>query len=325
MRVLFIGGTGNLSLACTARALELGMELVHANRGNATAPEGVQSIRVDIRNADAVQAAFRDERFDAVVDFIAFTPQHAEQDIRIFGERTAHYLFISSASAYQKPVVHLPVTESTPLANPFWEYARNKQAAEERLFQEWRTNGFPVTVVRPSHTYSDGWFPTTFGHDFTVPQRMLDGKPVVVHGDGSSLWTITHVTDFAVGLVGLLGHPGAIGRAVHITGQEAPSWDQIHRSIGMALGVEPRIVHVTSEQIAAVDPEFGAGLLGDKRYSMLFDNSLICSLVPPFRQTISFAEGMHRSAASAKGNPALRTVRPEINALIDRLLKAVGA
>jgi nucleoside-diphosphate-sugar epimerase len=325
MRVLFIGGTGNLSLACTARAQELGMKLVHANRGNTPPPAGVQSVQVDIRNADAVQAAFGDEEFDAVVDFIAFTPEHVEQDIRIFGGRTAHYLFISSASAYQKPVVHLPVTESTPLANPFWEYARNKQAAEERLFHEWWTNGFPVTVVRPSHTYSDGWFPTSFGHDFTVPQRMLDGKPIAVHGDGSSLWTITHVADFAVGLVGLLGHPGAIGRAVHITGQEAPSWDQIHRSIGMALGVEPQIVHATSEQIAAVDPEFGAGLLGDKRYSMLFDNSLIRSLVPGYRQTISFAEGMHRSAAAANSNPALRSVRPEINALIERVLEAVGA
>jgi nucleoside-diphosphate-sugar epimerase len=225
---------------------------------------------------------------------------------------------------YHKPVRNHVITESTPAFNPYWEYSRQKIACEEILREEYVRTGFPVTIVRPSHTYSIGWFPTTFGSpDFTYPQRMLDGKPIVVHGDGLSLWTITHADDFAKAFVGLLGHPGAIGETFHITGDEALSWDEIHLTIGRALGVEPRIVHVPSEVIARFDPDTGAGLLGDKRYSVIFDNTKIKRLVPGYQATITFAEGMRRSARWIEEHPDRKRIVGSINDLTDRLIAAM--
>jgi nucleoside-diphosphate-sugar epimerase len=263
--------------------------------------------------------------FDAVVDWIAFTPEHIRTDLDLFRDKSDQYVFISSASVYHKPVRNHVITESTPAYNPYWRYSQNKIACEQLLWKEYAENGFPMTIVRPSHTYSDGWFPTTFGKDFTYPQRMLDGKPIVVHGDGSSLWTITHTDDFAKGFTGLLGHPGAIGETFHITGDEQLSWDEIHRAIGRAVGAEPEIVHVPSEIIARFDPDVGAGLLGDKQFSVVFDNAKIKRYVPGFQATIPFWEGMRRSMRWVRENPDRKVIDEETNALVDRIIGAMSA
>jgi nucleoside-diphosphate-sugar epimerase len=323
MKVLFIGGTGNLSTDCTHRALEKGMEVWHLNRGNAAAPKGVTCLRADVRDELAAARALGAQRFDAVVDFVAFTKAHVEEDVRLFRGKTAQFVFISSASAYRKPPVHYVITESTPLANPYWQYSREKIECEELLKEEWAARGFPLTIVRPSHTYCSKWMPTAFGSsDFTVPARMLEGRRVVVHGDGQSLWTLTHTRDFAVGLVGLLGHPAAIGEAVQITGDEALTWDSIHMTIAAALGVEPKIVHVPSDFIAKVDPERGPHFLGDKTYSAVFDCSKLKRLVPEFRTTVSFQEGMRESAAWFMADPARCGIDPGIEASIEAILAA---
>jgi nucleoside-diphosphate-sugar epimerase len=325
MKVLFIGGTGNLSTDCTIRALAKGMEVWHLNRGrqSGNVPEGVVSRNADVRDETAARRALDGETFDAVVDFIAFTKPHIEEDLRLFRDRTGQFVFISSASAYRKPPVHHVITESTPLANPYWKYSQDKIACERLLEEEGRTSGFPFTIIRPSHTYSSRWMPTAFSSsDFTVPKRMMDGRRVVVHGDGQSLWTITHSRDFAVGLVGLLGNPAAIGEAVQITGEEALTWDAIHAIIARALGVEPKIVHIPSDFIAQVDPEHGPHFLGDKTYSALFDCSKLKRLVPEFRQTVSFQEAMRESAAYYMADPKRQIVDPELDAAIDRILAA---
>jgi nucleoside-diphosphate-sugar epimerase len=325
MKVLFIGGTGNLSHDCTLRALAKDMEVWHLNRGStaAEAPPGVVRLRADIRDEAAASRALDGERFDAVVDFVAYTRGHIEEDIRLFRGRTRQFMFISSASAYRKPPVHHVISESTPLVNPFWQYSRDKIEGERRLEAEARETGFPYTVVRPSHTYGSHMIPTAFGSaDFTVPKRLLDGRRVIVHGDGQSLWTLTHSRDFAVGLVGLLGNPAAIGEAVQITGDEALTWDAIHATIAVALGVEPKIVHVPSDFIAAADPDRGAHFLGDKTYSALFDCSKLKRLVPEFRTTVSFQEGMRESVAWYLADPSRQKVDPTIDVLIDRILAA---
>jgi len=325
MKVLFVGGTGNLSGDCTARALSKGMEVWHLNRGRKgrEPPRGVRSLRADVRDEAAADSVLGRERFDAVVDFVAFAREHVEEDIRLFRDRTSQYMFISSASAYRKPPVHHVISESTPLVNPIWKYARDKIECERRLEEELGANGFPYTVVRPSHTYSSEWMPTPFGSaGFTVPRRMLDGRRVIVHGDGQSLWTLTHARDFAVGLVGLLGNPAAIGEAVQITGDEALTWDAIHATIAAAIGAEPRVVHIPSDFIAAADPERGPNFLGDKTYSALFDCSKLKRLVPEFRTTVSFREGMRESAAWFMADPARQKADPKVDASIDAILAA---
>lgn len=326
MKVLFIGGTGNISTSCTHDALARGIELYHLNRGSAKGrvPDGVQTIIGDIRKPEEVRKLIDGMRFDAVVDWIAFTPDHIQADLDLFRNKTDQFVFISSASVYHKPVRHHVITESTPAYNPFWRYSQNKIACEELLWKEYTGHGFPMTIVRPSHTYSTGWFPTTFGKDYTYPQRMLDGKPIVVHGDGSSLWTITHTDDFAKGFNGLLGHPQAIGETFHITADEALSWDEIHRAIAAAIGVEAKIVHVPSEVIARFDENVGPGLVGDKQHSVVFDNAKIKRYVPGFKATIPFWEGMRRSVAWTEANPeAKKQTDAGTNELVDRLIAAV--
>jgi nucleoside-diphosphate-sugar epimerase len=325
MKVLFIGGTGNLSLDCTLRALSEGMEVWHLNRGTRSdeAPAGVVALRADVRDEEAARRVLGSERFDAVVDFVAFTRGQVEEDIRLFRDRTRQFVFISSASAYRKPPVHHVITESTPLENPFWKYSRDKIECERLLEEEGRASGFPYTIVRPSHTYCSRWMPTAFGStDFTVPKRMLDGRRVIVHGDGQSLWTLTHSRDFAVGLAGLLGNPAALGEAVQITGDEALTWEAIHATIAMAIGASPRIVHVPSDFIAAVDPERGAHFLGDKSYSAVFDCSKLKRLVPGFRATVSFSQGMRESAAWYLADPSRHRTDAALDAAIDAILAA---
>jgi nucleoside-diphosphate-sugar epimerase len=325
MRVLFIGGTGNISTACTRRALEHGLEVFHLNRGSRPekVPPGVVTLRADIRDREGAGRVLAGLTFDVVVNWLGFTPDQVEADLALFRERTAQYVFISSASAYRKPLPHPVITESTPVGNPYWEYARNKIACERVLERAWEAEGFPFTVVRPSHTYDDGWIPTCFGsRDYTVARRMLDGKAIVVHGDGQSLWTLTHASDFACGFVGLLGNPAALGQVFHITSDESLTWDAIHAAIGRALGIRPSIVHVPSEFIAAVCPERGAALLGDKTHTVIFDNAKIKRYVPGFRTEVSFVEGIRRSIAWFDGHPGAKTVDPKIDAEYEAVLAA---
>ena len=322
MKVLFIGGTGIISSACSPLAIARGLELTLLNRGKSHRPptEGARILEADVRNADSVRQVLGNEKFDAIVDWIAFTPEHIETDLSLFTGRTDQYIFISSASAYQTPPARLPVTEDTPLDNPFWKYSRDKIACENRLMEAHRKEGFPVTIVRPSHTYDQTMIPLS--GRYSPIARMKAGKPIVIHGDGSSLWTLTHHTDFARGFVGLLGHPKAIGEAFHITADFYLSWDRIAHELAAALGVEAKIVHVPSETIAAHDPNLGAGLLGDKTHSMIFDNSKVRALVPDFDCRITFAEGAKEIIAWHEADPKRQSLDPKFDDLTDRLIAA---
>jgi nucleoside-diphosphate-sugar epimerase len=321
LKVLFIGGSGVISTSCTRQAVDAGMDVYLLNRGRNNlrpVPEGVTTLIADSRDKQAVLDATAGHIFDCVVSWVNFTPEQVKQDIEIFAGRTRQYVFISSASAYQTPPTHMPVLESTPLRNPFWEYSRNKIACEDLLTAAYRAEGFPVTIVRPSHTYDETLVP--FDGGWTVVDRMRAGRPVIVPGDGTSLWTITHSRDFARGFVGLLGNTCAIGEAVHITSQEAPSWNQIYAQIAEAAGVpDPVLVHVASESIAEADPEWGAGLLGDKSHTMIFDNAKIRSFVPGFAARIPFSQGAREMIAWHDADPGRRIVDPRMDALMDRL------
>jgi nucleoside-diphosphate-sugar epimerase len=323
MKVLFVGGTGIISSACSKLALEKGFELYLLNRGESfrPIPAGAKVLEGDIRNVEGALAALGEYTFDAVVDWVAFTPEHIETDLVLFRGRTRQFIFISSASAYQTPPGHLPITESTPLDNPFWEYSRKKIACEERLMQAYREEKFPITVVRPSHTYDATLLP--FHGGYTNVARMRQDKPVIVHGDGTSLWTLTHNTDFAVGLVGLLGNPHAIGDTFHITSDEWLSWNQIYTLLAKAAGVVPHLVHVPSELIAAFDPEWGPGLLGDKSHSMIFDNSKIRRLVPDFRPCIPFWQGAREIIAWYDAHPEFQVVDLVFDALQEKIITAI--
>ena len=320
-RTLFIGGTGVISSACVARALEAGHEVTVVNRGSKSErplPDGVEVLHADIRDPESVHAALGERSFDVAAEFLAFTPEHIATDFELFEGRVGQYVFISSASAYQTPPSRLPVTESTPLRNPFWQYSRDKIACEELLIEAYRERGFPITIVRPSHTYDRTMIPT-HGR-WTDLARMRRGAPVVVHGDGSSRWTITHNTDFAIAFVGLLGRPEAVGDDFHITSDEAPTWDQIYGYLAEALGVEADLVHVASESIAAVVPELGPGLLGDKAHSMQFDNGKIKALVPEFRATVPFARGAGEIVEWYLADPSRQRVDPDLDEVFDRLV-----
>jgi nucleoside-diphosphate-sugar epimerase len=325
MKVLFLGGTGVISSACSRLAVSRGIELVLLNRGQTARPipEGVRVLQGDVRDRASMARALGDATFDVVVNWLGFTPEHVEADLERFRGRTGQYVFISSASAYQKPLSSLPITESTPLDNRFWAYSRNKIACEERLIQAYREEGFPITIVRPSHTYDRTMVPL-LGH-YTAIDRMRKGKKVVVHGDGTSLWVLTHHQDFARGFVGLLGNAHAIGHAVHITSDQVLTWNQIYTVVAQAAGVEPQIVHVPSDLIAAFDPEVGAGLLGDKAHSVIFDNTKIKRLVPDFAATIPFSQGAREIVAWFDADPARQVVDRQANDLFDRIIAAYGA
>jgi len=320
MKVLFVGGTGIISSACSRLAIERGMELYHLNRGKTSRPipDSVIRLKGDVRNRASYKAALGEHHFEVVVQWIAFTPDQIEQDIDVLRGRVGQYLFISSASAYQTPPANLPVTESAILDNPFWEYSRNEIACEEKLVDAYRREKFPMTIVRPSHTYDSTLFPTHGG--YTVLDRMLKGKPVVVHGDGTSLWTLTHHEDFAVGLVGLLGNSRATGDTFHVTSDEWLSWNQIYNEIARAAGVEAKLVHIPSEVIARYDQEWGDGLLGDKAHSMIFDNAKIRRLVPDFNPKISFAEGARQIVDWHLADEARQVVDPVFDALNDQMI-----
>ena len=323
MKVLFIGGTGIISSACSELAVQRGIELYLLNRGQSVRQPvaGARILQGDIRQPESVPAALGELSFDAVVEWVAYTPGHVQEDVELFRGRTGQYIFISSASAYHTPPLFLPVTESTPLHNPFWQYSRDKAACEALLREAYRGEGFPVTVVRPSHTYDQTLFP--FHGGYTSVARMRAGKKVVVHGDGTSLWTLTHHRDFAVGLVGLLGNPHAEGDIFHITSDEWLSWNQIYEIVAHAAGVEPQLVHVPSDLIAAFDPGWGASLSGDKAHSMIFDNSKIRRLVPDFQPRIPFWQGAREIIAWYDADSARQVVDPSFDALQDRLISAI--
>jgi nucleoside-diphosphate-sugar epimerase len=326
MKILFIGGTGVISSACSRLALERGLELYLLNRGQTMSrpsPAGAKVLRGDIRAPDSVKEALADQTFDVVVNWIAYTPDHIETDLELFRGRAGQYIFISSASAYQTPPASLPVTESTPLDNPYWAYSQAKIACEERLVRAYREEKFPMTIVRPSHTYDRTKIPLHGG--YTSIGRMRQGKKVIVHGDGTSLWVLTHHEDFAKAFVGLLGNSRAIGEAFHITSDEVLNWNQIYQIMAQAAGVEAQLVYVPSDLIAAFDPKWGAGLLGDKTQSMIFDNSKIKRLVPDFAATIPFARGAEEIMAWYDADPARQVVDEAWDRMMDRILAAYEA
>ena len=324
MKVLFIGGTGTISSACTRLALEQGVELYLFNRGQTSTdlPAGAHLIQGDINNRDEAEALLKGHTFDAVVDWIAFGVEQVERDIELFSGRTGQYVFISSASAYQKPVAHYRIDEGTPLANPFWEYSRKKIACEDRLMREYRDNGFPITIVRPSHTYSPSRLPTAIGDGPNVIARLRAGKKLIVHGDGESLWVMTHNTDFAKAFNGLFAHPKAIGHAYQITSDEVLTWNPIYAILGTAAGAEPQLVHIPSDFINHHDPATGAGLLGDKACSVVFDNSKIKELVPGYTATVPFSQGAKECIAWLDADPQRAQIDKEKEAMMDRVITA---
>ncbi len=324
MKILFIGGTGIISSACSREAVRLGRDLYHLNRGNNPdrAPEGVTTLKADIRDPGQVKRAVAGHRFDCVVNWVAFEPEHLRQDIHLFGPVTEHYILISSASVYRKPPPHWLITEDMPTGNPYWPYAQKKLACEEVLLDEHGRTGFPATVVRPSHTYSDGWVPSPLGsRDYTVARRILEGKQVLSPGDGQSLWTLTHSEDFARGFARLMGSSAAVGEVFHITSDEARTWDAWYGLLGDALGREAKVVHVPSEYVLGVSPMLDQGLMGDKAWSMVFDNSKIRRFVPDFKAEIPFAEGIRRSLRWFEENPARKVVDRERDQEIEKVLK----
>jgi nucleoside-diphosphate-sugar epimerase len=321
--VLFLGGTGIISSACTQRAVELGMEVFLLNRGRSTSrpvPDDCQILVGDLSDVNSVREAVGAREFDVVADFRAFTPSDVQSRLDVFGGRMGQYVFISSASAYQTPPGRLPVVESTPLRNPFWQYSRDKIACEDLLVRAYREDGLPATIVRPSHTYDKTLLP--FDGGWTVVDRMRRDVPVVVHGDGTSLWTLTHSTDFARAFVGLLGHPAAIGDSFHITSDEWLPWNEIFTIVGDAAGVAPRLVHVPSEVIAVADPEWGAGLLGDKAHSMIFDNSKVRRLVPDYIAVVGFHQGAREIMDWYDADPSRQVIDSAIDATMDQLVAA---
>ncbi len=326
MKVLFIGGTGNISSASSRLAVSKGVDLYLMNRGNRPITiDGATSLVCDISDEQQAAAALADHEWDVVVNWIAFTPAEIERDIRLFAGKTKQYIFISSASAYQKPAGFPFITEGTPLVNPHWEYSRKKAASEDRLMQEHRENGFPFTIVRPSLTY-DTVIPVAIGSwdDYTIIDRIKRGKEMIVHGDGTSLWTITHSDDFAKGFVGLLGHQQAIAQSFHITSDEVLTWNQIYEAVAAAAGCEAKMVHIPSDFIAACPGwEWHEGnLLGDKAVSAIFDNSKIKSFVPEFTASIPFAEGIRRTVRWFEEDQSRMRIDDGTNANMDKIITA---
>jgi len=322
LSVLFIGGSGVISTAAAELAVARGHRLTVLNRGQSTlrqVPAAAETLTVDVRDPHAVSAALGERTFDVVVDFVAFTPEHVRADIAQFAGRTGQYLFISSASAYQKPPAALPIRESTPLQNPYWQYSRDKIACEDVLMTAYRDEGFPVTIIRPSHTYDRTQIALLGG--WTDIHRMRTGQPVVVHGDGTSLWTLTHSTDFAKALVGLFGRSQAVGDSFTITSGEYLPWDAIYAEYARAAGAPaPEIVHVASDTMAAANPEWSGPLLGDRSHSVIFDNTKVTRLVPDFVCTTPVALGFREAIAWYDEHPEQQVVDAELNTTLDRLI-----
>ena len=324
LKILFIGGTGKISTAVSQQVLAQGHDLFLLNRGRqAKNPPGSRSLTVDVNDLKAARTALRNLQFDVVVDWIGFTTEHIERDLVLFKDRTRQFIFISSASVYQKPPTHYLITEATPLHNPFSDYSSNKIACEERLMRAYREEHFPVTIVRPSYTYNH-YFPVAVGGFgcYTLADRLKRGKPIIVHGDGSSLWVMTHAEDFGRGFLGLLGNQQAVGHAFHITSDEVLTWNQIYQTMAEALGVKADIVHIPSDFLAKAAPEYAGSLLGDKSWSVVFDNRKIKTFVPGFQAVIPFREGIRRTAAWFDADRKRRRIDASVNRQMDALLKA---
>lgn len=326
MKVLFVGGTGTISSAVSALAVEKGMELYLLNRGNNTAfvPEKAKVITADINNEEEVLKSLEGLAFDVVADFIAFEPAHVERDYRLFKDRTKQYIFISSASAYQKPLSSPYITESTPLANPYWKYSRNKISCEEFVMEKYRTEGFPVTIIRPSHTYGNTSVPVAVHGrkgSFSVLERIRKGKKVIVHGDGSSLWTVTYNKDFAKAFVGIMGNVHALGETYHITSDESLTWNQIYEIIGSALGVKTKMVHIPTDVLSLLSEGFYGGLTGDKANTVIFDNSKIKRAVPDFTATTRFDQGVRQALDYIYSHEECRKEDPEFDAWCDKVIE----
>ena len=326
MKALFIGGTGIISSACSRLAVERGWDLTLLNRGvDGTRPpvEGAQTLVGDATDPGSMRAAVGSQTFDTVVNFRAFTPEQVRADLDLFAGRTGQYVFISSASAYRKPVVRLPITESTPLKNPFWQYSRDKIACEDTLLEAYREHDFPATIVRPSHTYDPTLVP--FDGGWTVIDRMRRGRPTVVHGDGTSFWTLTHSRDFAKGFVPLLGDPRTIGDDVHITSDEHLTWDDVARDLAVAAGADADLVHVGSSRLCRAIPDWEGSILGDKAYSLIFDNSKIKSLVPDFAATTTWAQGAREIVDWYDAHPDHQVVDHALDEKLDQVAAAEAA
>lgn len=330
MKILFIGGTGTISMAITRLLAERGEELYLLNRGNRNyeLPENVQIIKCDINDEADAAKKLEGMEFDCVGEFIGFVPAQLERDYRLFAGKTKQFIYISSASAYRKPMQGYVITEETPLDNPYWQYSRDKKACEEYLFARWREDGFPVTVVRPSHTYDERRIPMGVvgkNGSWQVVKRIMEGKPVIIHGDGTSLWTITHNSDFAKAYAGLIGNPDAIGEAFHITTDESVSWNEIYGYVAEALGKTLNPVYVSSQTLAALGKEydFTGGLIGDKANSVVFDNSKIKKLVPDFKAEITAKEGIRRTVEYVLAHKECQKEDEEFNAWCDAVITAV--
>ncbi len=331
MKILFIGGTGTISSAITQQLATTEHELWLLNRGNrkSEVPGNVKQIIADINDEEEVLRQLGDMRFDAVCDFIGFVPAQVERDFRLFAGRTRQYLYISSASAYNKPARSYVINEGTTLANPHWQYSRDKIACEELLLKHYREDGFPVTIIRPSHTYCERSVPTSVHGpkgSWQVLKRMMEGKQVIVHGDGSSLWTMTWNGDFAKGFIGLLGNPHAIGEVFQIMSDESLTWNQIYQTVADALGVEYKPYYVSSEFLAAVAPaeyDLEGNLTGDKAVTVVFDCSKLKRAVPGFQATTRFDEGVHRCVNYILAHPELQEEDPAFDAWCDRVILAL--
>jgi nucleoside-diphosphate-sugar epimerase len=329
MKFLFIGGTGIISSACAELAVARGHELFILNRGASTKyplPDGATLLKGDIYGDEAHLASLVTGRhFDAVVDYIAFTPNDIERDLCLFRDKTDQFVFISSASAYQKPVKNYLITEETPLENPYWEYSRNKIACENLLMKEYHERGFPATIIRPSHTYGYSQIPfavSSWLHPWTVIERMKHGKKAIVPGDGTSLWVLSWNADFAKGLVGLLGNSRAVGEAFQITSDQVLSWEQIYLEAYQALGLQPNVIHIPSDFISRFDGHAVGSLIGDKSNSVVFDNSKIKRFVPDFNCEVEWAEGVRRSLAWFDAHPEFQTIDDGANELWDKIITA---
>lgn len=323
MKILMIGGTGNISSACTRLALARGMDVFHLNRGHHHQKiPGVTTIMADIHDTESVKKGLKNHEFDCVINFVAFTADDIENDFHLFEKITKQYIFISSASAYQKPPSHPVITESTPLRNPYWQYSRDKIACEQKLTTLYQKHQFPMTIVRPSLTY-ETVIPAAIGSwdDFTIIDRIRRGKKIIVHGDGTSLWTITHAADFAKGLIGLVGHQQAIGHAFHITSDELLTWTQIYEAIAQAAGCEAKMVYIPSTFIARFDDFQTGNLLGDKAHSVIFDNSKIKRFVPDYCATTPFAKGIKETVAWFEQDAKRMVIKKDINAFMDRVIE----